>query len=354
MNNQDFGKFISTLRKEKGLTQIELAERINVSDKAISRWENGKNYPDIEMLEALANELGVSISELIACKRIETPVQAEVETAKAYIVENSRVKKLKRLSKALVGVIVLIAIILVVPTSFATINGEYDDGTMEIQSLTYKAVKWNKKIGNVNYQDTSWYFFADSKKSIDELWKKHELEIYCPEMRYVDDIRCGSLNIGAEMPKIIYMDYKCVVFYGTCGLVEYDYKDEIVKMRLDASFLKALGFDLPYATEENGIVYIQEDEIVENEVNPISHPISSQLVSRVDKVPTISSDVRIDKLDEETRIEYEIKNDYLTSYDCFDNKDMKAFLIADNDWDMASLKLVIEQDGATKEYKIFK
>lgn len=113
MNSQEFGKFISTLRKEKGLTQVELAERINVSDKAISRWENGKNYPDIEILEDLGNELGVSISELIACKRLETQKDAEVETAKAFLGEVKKGNKNKKIYAVIVSVILVVFAIVV-------------------------------------------------------------------------------------------------------------------------------------------------------------------------------------------------------------------------------------------------
>ena len=71
MNNYEFGKFISQLRKEKGLTQLQLAEKLNVTDKAVSRWETGKNYPDIEIFEDLSKIFDVSISELLEGKRIE-------------------------------------------------------------------------------------------------------------------------------------------------------------------------------------------------------------------------------------------------------------------------------------------
>lgn len=108
VNNQEFGKFISTLRREKGITQIELAEKINVSDKAISRWENGKNYPDIEMLESLGAELGVSISELIACKRLDSQEQAELETARLYLGELKKKQKLISLIKEFLIVLMTI------------------------------------------------------------------------------------------------------------------------------------------------------------------------------------------------------------------------------------------------------
>ena len=60
------GAIIRQLREEKGMTQAELAEKLSVSDKAVSRWETGRGYPDITLIEPLASALGVSVSELLA------------------------------------------------------------------------------------------------------------------------------------------------------------------------------------------------------------------------------------------------------------------------------------------------
>ena len=70
MTSKECGKFISELRKEKELTQKELAEKINVSDKAISRWETGKGYPDVTSLVSLSEYFDVSVNELLAGKRL--------------------------------------------------------------------------------------------------------------------------------------------------------------------------------------------------------------------------------------------------------------------------------------------
>lgn len=64
------GKFIATLRKEKELTQEQLGEKLGVTNKTISRWENGNYMPDIEMLSLLAKEFDVSINELISGERL--------------------------------------------------------------------------------------------------------------------------------------------------------------------------------------------------------------------------------------------------------------------------------------------
>ena len=63
------GKFIATLRKEKELTQEQLGEKLGVTNKTISRWENGNYMPDIEILSLLSKEFDVSINELISGER---------------------------------------------------------------------------------------------------------------------------------------------------------------------------------------------------------------------------------------------------------------------------------------------
>lgn len=70
MNQVKIGKFIAALRRQSGLTQEKLGEKIGVTNKTISRWENGNYMPDIEMLQLLAKEFDVSINELLAGKRL--------------------------------------------------------------------------------------------------------------------------------------------------------------------------------------------------------------------------------------------------------------------------------------------
>lgn len=66
MNQYITGAVIKELREKHHFTQAELAAKLNVSDKAVSKWETGKGYPDISLLEPIANVFGVSISELIS------------------------------------------------------------------------------------------------------------------------------------------------------------------------------------------------------------------------------------------------------------------------------------------------
>lgn len=70
MNQEKIGKFIKTLRKEKKLTQSELATKLEVTDKSISNWENGKNMPDLSLFKPLCEILGITINDLISGEKL--------------------------------------------------------------------------------------------------------------------------------------------------------------------------------------------------------------------------------------------------------------------------------------------
>ena len=70
MNQYVTGTMIKQLRENKLLTQAELANLLHVSDKTISKWENGKGYPDISLLEPIAKTFGISVAELLSGKAV--------------------------------------------------------------------------------------------------------------------------------------------------------------------------------------------------------------------------------------------------------------------------------------------
>lgn len=82
IDKKKFGAFVAQLRKEKGFTQKELAQRLYISDKAISKWETAVSIPDIALLIPLAELLGVSVTELLMCEHQSegTMDAAKVET----------------------------------------------------------------------------------------------------------------------------------------------------------------------------------------------------------------------------------------------------------------------------------
>ena len=95
MDAKKFGTFIATLRKENNMTQVELAQKLQVTDKAVSKWERGLGFPDINTIEPLADALGVSVLEIMRSERIaETEITQD--TASAALTDIFEFVKLQR------------------------------------------------------------------------------------------------------------------------------------------------------------------------------------------------------------------------------------------------------------------
>ena len=113
MNKERLGNFISGERKILRLTQKDLAARLHVTDKAVSKWERGMSYPDVTLLEPLAEALDLTVEELMACRRQAVTEQGGAEETMQNLLDISRdsVRRERRRSwKRLAAVLVLLAI----------------------------------------------------------------------------------------------------------------------------------------------------------------------------------------------------------------------------------------------------
>lgn len=97
MDTIKIGKFIAELRKEKGLTQKELGEYLDVSDKTVSKWERGINLPDPSLYFPLCDKLEININELFAGEKIEEGKMIEKSEENIVNIMNEQSKKQKRL-----------------------------------------------------------------------------------------------------------------------------------------------------------------------------------------------------------------------------------------------------------------
>ena len=118
MNQVKIGKFIAECRKKNGLTQMQLAEKLNITDRAVSKWENGKSLPDSSIMLELCAVLGISVNDLLS---------GEVVTMNNYDenLEKNLIKMVKEKERAderllsieivmgVVGVILCLALIFV-------------------------------------------------------------------------------------------------------------------------------------------------------------------------------------------------------------------------------------------------
>ena len=84
-NDIHISRNIARLRRKMGLTQTELAERLYVSNKTVSKWERGKGLPDINTIEPLAKELNVSVLEIMKATRMDSDIpQEEMNSAPCF------------------------------------------------------------------------------------------------------------------------------------------------------------------------------------------------------------------------------------------------------------------------------
>lgn len=90
MNQEEIGRFICEMRKIKKMTQMELASELGVTDKAISKWENGRCLPDVSLFKRLCEVLDISLNELFAAKKIGEKEYKKIADENLYnALENS-------------------------------------------------------------------------------------------------------------------------------------------------------------------------------------------------------------------------------------------------------------------------
>lgn len=110
MNPEKTGALISQKRKEKQMTQKDLANKIGVTDKAISRWETGKGYPDIEILPSLSNALSVTLTELLNGEAVPQEKLVSVADMNLNYVCNDASEKRKKYKRNLIGILFVLFI----------------------------------------------------------------------------------------------------------------------------------------------------------------------------------------------------------------------------------------------------
>ena len=113
MNEMQVGKTIAALRKEKGMTQKELAQLLHVTDKAVSKWERGINFPELGLMEPLAAALDTSVVHLLSLdqasnQEIVTTVSSISLQEKQKLVKDLRFRSVLNL---MIGIVLLFALI---------------------------------------------------------------------------------------------------------------------------------------------------------------------------------------------------------------------------------------------------
>ncbi|GFO84969.1 helix-turn-helix domain-containing protein [Anaerostipes butyraticus] len=129
MDQKKTGQFLKTLRKEKNITQENLAETLNVSTRTISRWETGRNMPDISLLVELSEFYQVSIAEIIDGERKSEDMGQETKSTAVKMAEYSK-NELSRERQKAVSVILMVFGVFIMISAFAAVPNESSWGSI--------------------------------------------------------------------------------------------------------------------------------------------------------------------------------------------------------------------------------
>ena len=124
MDNGKTGTLIKKLRKEKGMTQKELADQLHITDRAVSKWERGLCAPDVSLLEPLAAALGVTVVELISGEQAaeeDTAVKELIDYSQRQITQKTRAFA-KKMMAAAAALCLLLAVL--IPTANGLVGGD--------------------------------------------------------------------------------------------------------------------------------------------------------------------------------------------------------------------------------------
>lgn len=119
MDQLKIGKFIAELRKSKSMTQEEMAEKLGVSNKSVSRWENGRNLPDASLFEPICELLGISLTELFCGEKIEdaemvSKVEQNIVSTIDYTEKTARCLSRRMKAAAVLAVIAAAAMLIII------------------------------------------------------------------------------------------------------------------------------------------------------------------------------------------------------------------------------------------------
>lgn len=205
MNYQKIGNLISKLRKEKGLTQKELAEKLFITDRAVSKWERGLGCPDVSLLDDLSKILDVSIIEILQGEKLnqeELLKNENIIKSMNYFKDNLKTKLKKYFNIFCILIILLISSIIIVnnfkSSYYLTKTYNNTSDNKEIKALINKTnnniIKIETQQGN--YEKADYDVIISFTKKLKEDLKK-ENNLYYVEKKsysYLDFIKYYELN----------------------------------------------------------------------------------------------------------------------------------------------------------------
>ncbi len=156
MNQEKIGKFIAKSRKEKKLTQAELAEKLGVTDKSVGNWENGRNMPDLSLFKPLCDALDITINDLMSGEKISKDKYQEKFEENIVNTINYSNKKIRKSNNTIAilflvfGLIITVSAIMIFPSesSWGSIYSVFGSivFVIGISKITNKMKYWKRLL----------------------------------------------------------------------------------------------------------------------------------------------------------------------------------------------------------------
>lgn len=242
MDQQKIGKFIATCRKEKKLTQEQLAEKLGITKNAVSKWERGMSFPDVSLFKSLCKELNISIEELINGEKDNSDEAKE----KAIITTLNEKNKVKKNSNKVITILCIVFVIILLGLLYYNekmkvnlINNSdylYDEALNYIRNEEIKNSKdKDKNDFNVFY---SYYGFGIEKDGD----YKYAYMWLCNNSYFIEKEDALAISSSASIPcKVTFKNDKVVkVEYPKDGNL---YKSSIKKLFPSVIASQVLNFD---------------------------------------------------------------------------------------------------------------
>lgn len=200
MNQLKIGKFIAKCRKMKNMTQADLAEKLNITDRAISKWETGKGMPDSSIMLDLCNELSITVNELLSGEKIRREDNDKKTEENLVKLQKEKEDSDKRLlfTETIMGSIVTISFLLIIFLSIFAI----DNTIWKIISIVIGFIIFIIGIGNclLIEQRAGYYQCNNCKYKYIPTYKQVLFAMHSGRTRYM---RCPKCHKKTWNKKVI-------------------------------------------------------------------------------------------------------------------------------------------------------
>lgn len=232
MTKEQLGAFIAKNRRNQNMTQRDLAEQLHITDKAVSKWERGLSYPDVTLLEPLAEVFGLGVEELVACRRAEEK-QREEQSVKNILEisrENRQSEQRKMMVRAALSALVMVGLALLVVWYSTTFVHERRENSIFLKET----------VGDVNY------LYVEEEG--------HLLRLKCEDSVDFDAIELTDPQLGGKLVYQLDCRWNQKTYEGTvhaCEETEFRNLGGLMDVTFETESVPLFGHSQVYYTSED-------------------------------------------------------------------------------------------------------